>query len=538
MILPALAAAAGGLLLSLAFPPARFDLLIWIAFLPLFWALDHAKRPASALYLGILFGLTFSLVDVNWVYHTVTVHGGFGPVGGAALYVSMALTLALFPGVFALVVTYLGRRGWSLGIAAPFVWTAVEYARAVAFTTFPWDLVGYSQVGRLPIVQIADITGVYGISFLVVLVNGTLWEVLRRVTAGKKFPVRLVGVTVLLFLSALAYGAVRLSQYPPPRPRQDDFPVGVLQGDIPQEMKWNPDALEYTFLTYKRLGRAAVKNGAKLLIWPETSVPLVFGPTTKAWKIPGAISRGLGVPMLVGAPSERKADGKSSYFNSAFLVDRSSLRFRYDKIRLVPFGEYMPFSWLLPLGPGMAARQGDYTPGRKMTVMHVEGCPPFSVLICYEAIFPDLAALALKNGARMLVNITNDAWFGESAAPYQHLGMARMRSIEDRVWFLRSANTGVSAAFDRAGRVIQKIPLDMCGQFVVRVPERAQAGSFYSRFGDLFAWVCVLTVMVAFIPRLRPRLFRAGPVAAYSRSGPARTAVRSAGRSEEKGGGT
>jgi apolipoprotein N-acyltransferase len=503
MIVPYIVAAAGGLLPALAFPPASCDLLAWIAFLPLFWAVDSVERPGSALVLGVLFGLVFALVDVSWVYRTVTVHGGFGPAGGVALYLSMALTLALFPGIFAMTATFLVRRGWSLGLAAPFVWIALEYARATAFTNFPWDLVGYSQVGRLPVVQIADITGVYGVSFLVILVNGALWELLRGVRGGRKLPLRLAGVTLLLFLSALAYGTVRLWEFPPPRPQKGDFSVGVLQGNIPQEMKWNPDALEYTFLTYKRLGRAAVKDGAKLLVWPETSVPLVFSPKSEAWKVPAAISTKLGVPMLVGAPSERKTEGGTGYFNSAFLVDGSSLRFRYDKIRLVPFGEYMPLSWLLPLGPGMAARDGDYSPGRKMTVISVEGCPRFSVLICYEAIFPDLAALALKNGALMLVNITNDAWFGRSAAPYQHFAMARMRSIENRVWFLRSANTGISAAFDRAGRIIRMIPQDISGQFVVGIPDDIRAGSLYTRIGDLFAWACVLTVVIALVPRVR-----------------------------------
>jgi apolipoprotein N-acyltransferase len=137
--------------------------------------------------------------------------------------------------------------------------------------------------------------------------------------------------------------------------------------------------------------------------------------------------------MLIGAPSLRLVQGATSYYNSAFLVDGPSLRFRYDKIHLVPFGEYMPWTWLLPLGPGIAAREADFTPGETMTVMSVDECPPFSVLICYEAIFPELSRLALKNGAKLLINITNDGWFGATAAPYQHLAMARVRSIENRV---------------------------------------------------------------------------------------------------------
>jgi apolipoprotein N-acyltransferase len=204
----------------------------------------------------------------------------------------------------------------------------------------------------------------------------------------------------------------------------------------------------------------------------------------------------LKVPMLVGAPFAKKVAGTIHYFNSAFLVDGQMLRYRYDKIHLVPFGEYMPLTWLLPLGPGIAAREADYSPGDTMTVMHAKGCPPFSVLICYEAIFPDLARLAVRNGASMLVNMTNDGWFGDTAAPYQHLAMAGLRSIENRVWLIRCANTGISAAFDPAGRMVKSIPLEHEGFFTVRVPSSLNPGSFYSRFGDVFAWGCIVGIVI------------------------------------------
>jgi apolipoprotein N-acyltransferase len=177
--------------------------------------------------------------------------------------------------------------------------------------------------------------------------------------------------------------------------------------------------------------------------------------------------------------------------------------YRYDKIHLVPFGEYMPLTWLLPLGPGIAARQEDYSAGELMTVMHLNGFPPFSVLICYEAIFPGLAREAVNNGAKLLINITNDGWFGRSAAPYQHVELARMRSVENRVWMLRAANTGVSAAFDPAGRAVAHIPLEKEGYAIVSVPSSPVAGSFYSRFGDLFAWACVGTSVLMIVASLK-----------------------------------
>ena len=210
--------------------------------------------------------------------------------------------------------------------------------------------------------------------------------------------------------------------------------LGFCQGNIPQEVKWEEAARRHTFSTYERLGREAVQEGAKLLVWPETSAPVVFGGNDRDWLVPGAISEQLGVPMLVGAPSTRIISGETAYYNSAFLVDSKMLRFRYDKMHLVPFGEYMPLSWLLPVGPGLAAREADYSAGEAMTVMRSNDGPRFSVLICYEAIFPELARAAVADGARVLVNITNDGWFGETAAPYQHLADGRIpRSGESRL---------------------------------------------------------------------------------------------------------
>jgi apolipoprotein N-acyltransferase len=496
MIPSFLAAATGGVLLSLTFPPARLDLIVWVAFIPLFWALDRSPRPPLAFLYGAVFGLSFFLIDVSWIYGTLTTHGKFDPAPAILLFLAMVLTLALFPAIFGLLAAYFSSKGLATALTAPSIWTALEYVRAVALTGFPWDLVGYSQTERLAVIQIADVTGVYGISFLVLLVNGTLWEVLRRATTGKMLPWKLFTITVLAVILVVAYGKIRLTEFPVTRTQTHDFGIGVLQANIAQEIKWTERAREYTFVTYEKLGHEAVQAGARLLVWPETSVPTLLGPKRSAWTRPARISERLGVPMVVGAPSGKVVNGQYHYYNSAFLLDGSSFRYRYDKMRLVPFGEYMPLSWLLPLGPGIAAREADYSPGESMTIMSVKGCPPFAVLICYEVIFPGLSRMAVRNGARLVMNLTNDGWFGDTAAPYQHLAMARLRSVENRVWLIRSANTGVSAAFDRAGRLVKTIPLNEKGFFVVQVPQSANAGSVYTSVGDLFAWTCLFMVLI------------------------------------------
>lgn len=504
MIKGLIAAAGGGLLLSLAFPPVRFDFIAWVAFIPLIWALNREKQAAWAALYGGVFGLAFFLVDVNWVYGTLVMHGHFAAITAVLVFVGMLLVLSMFPAGFALIIVFLKNRGLNPCVSAPFAWVAVEYVRATILTGFPWDLVGYSQMERLTVVQMADLTGVYGISFLILLVNAALWELLSSVAGRQPIPWRSPVVAAGLLLFSTGYGHLMLSRVPSTDQAARSYRIGILQGNIAQEVKWAEAARPYTFSIYEKLGGIAVKQGAQLVVWPETSVPVLFGGIDSDWKKAGVISEKIGVPMLIGAPSVGSAEGTRSYYNSAFLVEGRTVRDRYDKMHLVPFGEYMPLTWLLPLGPGIAAREADYSPGDSMTVMLVNGCPPFSVLICYEAIFPELARMALNNGARLLINMTNDGWFGRSAAPYQHLAMARMRSIENRVWLLRAANTGVSAAIDPAGRIVSRIPLEEDGAIVVGVPSPTSAGSFYTQFGDLFAWCCI-AVVAAMIVCFRSR---------------------------------
>ncbi|MEI8181548.1 MAG: apolipoprotein N-acyltransferase [Desulfomonile sp.] len=491
MLAASASSAAGGFLLALAFPPAGWDFTAWIALIPLFQVLQSEDRLGLAFSYGGIFGIAFFVVDVNWIYETLITHGHFARLSAVMVFVGMILSLALFSAVFGLGLACFSKKGLKIAVMAPFLWTGLEYIRTTIFTGFPWDLIGYSQSGRLLLVQLSDVTGVYGISFLVVLVNAGLWELMRASIAKNRVPWFFSATCGIALVTSIAYGYVRLQAFPAEVQDKNHFILSILQGNIPQEIKWEETARQHTFQTYEDLGRIAVQEGAKLLVWPETSVPVLFGDSDSEWRRTAVISQDLHVPMLVGAPSYRSKGGRTEYYNSAFLVDGSSLRYRYDKIHLVPFGEYMPLTWLLPLGPGIAAREADYSPGDKMTVMRIQGCPPFSVLICYEAIFPDLARLAVRNGARMLINITNDGWFRDTGAPYQHLAMSGFRSVENRVPLVRAANTGISAAFDPAGRLLGRIPLQEKGVLTVQVPSSTGADSFYGSFGDVFAWSCL-----------------------------------------------
>lgn len=504
MIRCLIAAGLGGVALSLAFRPCPVDWAAWFAFVPLFHALDRAERPGLAAAYGILFGFCFFLCDTGWVYFTMTTHGKFNPASACLLLAAMTGLLAVLPGFFALIVWGIIQRGVSLTVSAAIVWTAMEFLRATLFGGFPWDLCGYSQSGRLILIQIADITGVYGLSFLVVSVNAAFYEMWDAFRSTRRPNWVLVAAVAGLLGITTLYGLDRLSSYSPSHVKAPGAKAGLLQANIPQELKWDQQARDYTFSAFEELGAEAVQDDASLLLWPETAVPTALHPGSPAWIRVGAVSQRLGVPMLVGAPFAVTEKSKTSYFNAALLFDGPSVRFRYDKIHLVPFGEYMPLSHILPLGPGIAARDADYTPGKEMTVMQLAGFPPFSVLICYEAIFPELAREAVIRGARALINLTNDGWFGRTAAPYQHLRMAKLRSVENRVPLLRCANTGVSAAFDPAGRMTHSIPLNTRGFFTARVGAESSAVSFYTRYGDVFALLCmVATAALVFSVVLR-----------------------------------
>jgi apolipoprotein N-acyltransferase len=518
MIYALCAAGIGGVALSLAFRPTPIDWVAWIAFVPALYCVDRANTARLAASCGCVFGFCFFLFDTGWVYFTLTAHGKFNPALACFLLTAMTAALALAPGCFAVVVWALKQRGVNPAASAPFLWVSQEYLRGELFGGFPWDLCGYSQAARLPLLQIADITGVYGVSFLVIAVNGALWEMTRAAASRRAPDRRLIAGAAALVALTLLYGHDRLAAFPPQSDRGGPCRVGLLQGNIPQEIKWNNKTRDYTFETFERLGADAVRDGARLLLWPETAIPVVLFPGSAGWKRTGDVSQRLGVPMLVGAPFEIRRAGVSSYVNSALLFDGNSVRFRYDKIHLVPFGEYMPLSNILPLGPGIAAREADYTPGKDMTVMTWDGCPPFSVLICYEAIFPELARMAVNKGARLLMNITNDGWFGDTAAPYQHLRMAKLRSVENRVQTLRCANTGISASFDPAGRITHSIPLHAEGFFTVNVEKRSAGSTCYTRFGDVFALMCALITLLMGVTALRDgRGYGGGPRLAWGR---------------------
>jgi apolipoprotein N-acyltransferase len=376
------------------------------------------------------------------------------------------------------------------------LWVTLEYGRTYALTGFPWSILGYSQYSFLPLIQISDLTGVYGVSFLVAAFNGLLYEITvlwprRRSTmplsAGWPVPVSIL-VFVFMLSTSLAYGSWRLNAGEGGKTVQ----VSVIQGNIEQRKKWDKRFEREVIDTYKRLSLTARHHAPELIIWPESALPFVFGherPLTEEFT---DFQKGLGTYLLFGSVTSKASEiEQHSLANSAVLMSSAgSVVSVYDKIHLVPYGEYVPLKRIFPFIKKLTAGIGDFIPGKEPVVMET----PFARignLICYEIIFPGLVRKFTHNGADLLVTITNDAWFGRTSAPYQHFSMAVFRAVENRVPVIRAANTGISGFIDSKGRIIRKT--DIFEEVVIT--ENASVGSssqsFYSRYGDIFTFLCL-----------------------------------------------
>jgi apolipoprotein N-acyltransferase len=481
-----------GVTLILAFPNFNLEILAWVGFVPLFWVI-RKKSPSQAAFLGWLAGFAFFTGLLPWIYYVLSNYGHLpGPVSVFFL-VLLTAYLALFFSAFAFLLRWVQTKTDLPEILlAPPLWVSLEYLRGVLFSGFPWALMGYSQFLTLPMVQIADITGVYGVSFLIMLMNVAFFRVLEVSVDRSLRPAlkEILAAGLLLFLSG-AYGYWRLSEMPPQDKQGTPLRIALAQGNIPQDIKWEPKFQGETVETYIDLTRRAASAGPlDMIIWPETATPFFFQDSTSFRSRILDLAREVGAPLLFGSPGFDRQGREIYYYNSAFLISaRGKIEGRYDKIHLVPFGEYAPLSGVLGFTRDIIGAMGDFHSGgevKNLTIPHGK----FGVLICYEAIFPGLTRRFARKGAQFLVNITNDAWFGRTAAPFQHISMARLRAIENRVPVARAANTGISGFIDPAGRLIQSSELftktTLSGTIYLK-----KRWSFYNQFGDVFVYLCI-----------------------------------------------
>lgn len=490
-------AALSGAMLTAAFPKVGWDWMAWVALVPLLFSV-RGHSGAHAFRLGFLAGLSHQMTLLYWVVPTMQIYGQLPLyLSGPVLFLFSAY-LALYTGGFAwIAATALATSGYRL-LMVPALWVAMEYLRSLIFTGFPWELAGHSQYRWLTIIQIADLAGVYGISFLVLMGNTALFSVCLLSPAignqRKAFDPRPAVVLVLIFLAALAgswaYGKTRIAALARHMASADTFRVAVIQGNIDQAVKWDPAFQAATVSTYNRLSESVAPERPQLIVWPETATPFYFLLDRK-WTAPimETIRKG-GAHYLIGSNAVDTLADRTVYFNSAYLVAPDGrIDGRYDKVQLVPFGEYVPLKRWLPFIGKMVEHVGDFEPGRHGSTLSLNG-KKVGVLICYEIIFPGLSRYMVKNGATVLINMTNDAWYGRSSAPFQHFSMAVFRAVENRRSLVRSANTGISGFIDPAGRIIDATPLFREAAVTHAVPGLTTL-SLYTRIGDIFALLCL-----------------------------------------------
>lgn len=439
--------------------------------------------------LGYVTGAVSSIGLLYWTALVVIQYGGLALPVGILVMVALCLAFSVFHALFgwgaARLVVAFGPAGL---LGAPFLWTGLEYARTHTFFSFPWTLLGYSQQTALPFAQVASITAVYGVSFLVCSVSALLAYAALEPGPGKR-RAALASVTVLV-VAAWGWGRWQMGQ---PVAQTGRVEVGLVQGGVRQEDKWVPESAWDNVDRHLELTEEAARRGARLVVWPESAVPFLFDEDPGLASLLQDAVRHRGIYLFFGNDDrERLPEGSRIYVGAKLLDPSGELVSRYHKMHLVPFGEYVPLQPLFTLGGRFAAKLvqevSDFTPGTEATTGVVDG-HRVGGIICYEAIFPSLVRRFTAGGAELLMNVTNDAWYGTTSAPHQHLAMAAFRAIENRRYLVRAANTGITAVVDPRGRILEPTRLFDATVLVREVPFVAET-TFYTRHGDVFAQAC------------------------------------------------
>ena len=492
-----------GACLALCFPRFGHPAVAWVALVPLLIALTGwrgreepppGQPPLRAFTLGLTAGLVYFVGTVYWTGAVVETYGGLsGPMALFAMGM-LALYLALYPALTALVVGTLVRRaGLRALIILPPAWVATEFLRGYVFGGFPWVPLGNSQVTVIPVAQLASVLGVYGLSFLVALTNaGVAFAVL---TTGRRKMIA-AGLALGAPLIVAALGTWRVADGSLTR-AGTPLRVGLVQANIAQASKWDPREARRIFTTHIAMTRDVVRRGAQYVIWPESSLPFRFEDDPRRADVE-ALARELRVHLLFGSD---QLVGDATSYNSAFQLgpDGRTLAI-YRKIHLVPFGEFIPLSDWLTFFPPLVETIGGFAPfapGTSVVMLPLDG-HVISTAICYEVVYPELIARAVRGGSELLTTITNDAWYGESSAPFQHFALASMRAIEQGRYLARAANTGISGIVDPYGRVTLSSGIFEEAGLVGDVRLLTER-TIYSRIGDAVAYAAIAVTALALV---------------------------------------
>ena len=500
-----------GALLALSFPKFGHPAFAWISLAPLLVAIAHrAQSRRRAFALGLTTGVVYFCGTLYWLVETMTTFGGLNTALAAFAAGVLIAYLSLYPALFAVVQSRLVRTmGKRALLLAPAVWVASEMGRTYVLDGFPWELLGYSQAAVLPVAQFASIAGVYGLSALVALVSAAAaYATLER--SNRRW--RVAAVVAVLLIGIAGWGTARVARG---TLRSSGAPVrvAVLQGNIPQDQKWDPAMRAPILQRYIDMTREAIGRNAQFIIWPESATPLPYERDLGGGEAIRRLAREGKVTLLVGSdqiepvtPVEAGKPPAERYYNAAYLIQPTGETAAiYRKIHLVPFGEYVPFSKLLYFVGPLIEAVSDFTPGSEAVLLPVAGHTA-STAICYEVIYSSLMRAFVTSGSQLLTTITNDAWYGWSSAAYQHWQQASLRSIEQGRYLARAANTGISGFVDPYGRVLQQSNMfesAVMAEDLRFITER----TIYSYIGDTVGWAGVaITVAALLSTRRRQRL--------------------------------
>jgi apolipoprotein N-acyltransferase len=485
-----------GVLFALSFPNAALGYLIFVALVPLFVALARTRGGWSALLLGWASMTTAWLLMVPWVVRVMSHYGGLPYAAGVAIFVAMCLYLGLYGGLFGWIFWRIHPaerfRRWLL---APVAWAAVEYARTYLMTGFPWNLIATAVVDYAPLVQFDRVAGPYALGVLILLPSVLIaWLVTAR-PRGIERTLAVAAVAILMFVWwTTGYVASKILVRPTGEP---PAVAALLQPNISQEMRWDNENLIAIFKRMTSMTDEALRHGVHVVIWPESTVPLSYSTTDFYRETIERISREHDVDVILGSVAE-DASGGNKLWNAAFLVSGGKTIGHYDKIRLVPFGEYVPLRKAFFFARKLVHAVGTFEFGTRDTPL--AGKFRYGLAICYEVVFPQIPRIQVVHGANVLVTITNDAWYDGTAAPRQHLNQARLRAVETDRYLLRAGTTGISAVVDPTGRLVEELPMGRQGIIYAKFWPRSSVTP-YVRLGDWFAWVACVAVIIALLKK-------------------------------------
>ena len=506
------------------FPHANLFFLCWIAFVPLIYALLRGRggegelldsegrslRPFTlrqGFIIAWVCGVVWYIGTCYWIYPVMHGYGNLGVAASGLITIGFCLIMGMHHGVFGMLVVLMARRSTAGNrrplLLAPVFWTAIEFFRD-RITGVPWEPLGNAQVDNIPFARISELTGVYGLSLAIMLVNcaftaGLLFYGKRRKN--------------LIISATAAAVALQVGFFFRPGPVQSTKQAVLVQENAPiLNSVWPDDLYQRTLQELVQISLQAVPRNPTanpgLIIWPESPAPLVT-TDPKLRSALASLAQSANSYLIVGSSAfaeTKDEQGRAQLLNSALVVDpQGNVVGRYDKIHLVPFGEYVPLKRLLFFADKLTREVGDFASGTDRTVFDLNRTK-VAVVICYESVFPgevrEFAKAAPGRGAQVFVNISDDGWYGETSAPYQHLQMTRMRAIENHKWILLATNNGVTASIDPYGRVVKKIDRNV--RAVLVAPFRPEVdNTIYSQYGDIFAWICVVISLLAVFVRFR-----------------------------------